>query len=305
MMKKALERREIPRMEESVSLLGFGALEIGRDWGLGNVEDRLKPEETQAEQVLNTVLDCGINLIDTASAYHRSEERIGKFISSRRNEYILASKCGEHSNEPHTYYDFSYQAVKESIDRSLQLLNTDVIDIMQIHFGPDPEKVIRDGETLAAMKDAQKEGKIRFLGASIDGDLATQLIESGEFDVMQLGYNLLDQTNEENIARCKEKGIGVFIRSGLGAGLLTSRVIPLLNEDLPHKEKILRLLELVNGDGHRLAALALHFLYKNPGISSVLIGTKQPDRIKQNIDLLEMEISDETLQKAAEIGKTA
>lgn len=300
-MKKALEKREIPRMGISVTFLGFGALEIGRDWGLGDRRERQKPDEKQAGKVLHTALDLGINLIDTASAYHRSEERIGKFLSSRRHEFILATKCGEHSNEPDTYYDFSYRAVKESIDRSLKRLQTDVIDIMQIHFGPNPEQVIEDGETLAAMKDAQKEGKIRYLGASIDGELATMLIESGDFDVMQLGYNLLNQKNEQNIALCLEKGIGVFIRSGLAAGLLSSRVLPHLNEEFAQKKKVLALLELVEGDGDKLTALALQFLYRNPGISSILVGTKKPERIQQNIYLLEREISDDLIQKALEI----
>ncbi|MBA4541996.1 aldo/keto reductase [Thermoactinomyces daqus] len=300
-MKRALEKREIPRIGAAVTFLGFGALEIGRDWGLGDGRERQKPDDRQAEKVLHAVLDAGINLIDTASAYHRSEERIVKFLSSRRHEFILATKCGEHSKEPDTYYDFSYRAVKESIDRSLKQLQTDVIDIMQIHFGPDPERVIDEGETLAAMKDAQREGKIRYLGASIDGELATRLIESGEFDVMQMGYNLLDQTNEKNIALCREKGIGVFIRSGLAAGLLSARVLPHLNEQFKHKKKVLALLELVGGNGDQLTALALQFLYRNPGISSILVGSKRPERIGQNIALLQQEISDHLLEKALEI----
>lgn len=300
-MKRALEKREIPRIGAAVTFLGFGALEIGRDWGLGDGRERQKPDDRQAEKVLHAVLDAGINLIDTASAYHRSEERIGKFLSSRRHEFILATKCGEHSKEPDTYYDFSYRAVKESIDRSLKQLQTDVIDIMQIHFGPDPERVIDEGETLAAMKDAQREGKIRYLGASIDGELATRLIESGEFDVMQMGYNLLDQTNEKNIALCREKGIGVFIRSGLAAGLLSARVLPHLNEQFKHKKKVLALLELVGGNGDQLTALALQFLYRNPGISSILVGSKRLERIGQNIALLQQEISDHLLEKALEI----
>ena len=94
-MNRALTKRYIPRMDTEVTFLGFGALEIGRNWGLG--DDKERPEEEVAGQVLNTVLDLGINLIDTASAYHRSEERIGKYVSGRRNEYVLATKCGEHS----------------------------------------------------------------------------------------------------------------------------------------------------------------------------------------------------------------
>lgn len=295
-MTRALEKRNIASMKEEVTFFGFGALSIGRDWGLA---DKERPDEKEAGKVLNSVLDLGINLVDTASAYHRSEERIGKSIASRRNEYVLASKCGEHNEEPATYYDFSYDAIKESIDRSLTLLKTDVIDLMQIHFGPDPEKVIADGETVRAMKDAQREGKIRYLGASIDGELAKQCILSGDFDVMQMEYHLLNQQNEENIKLCEEKGLGVLIRTGLGRGLLTSRA---LQAELK-PAKLEKMLELVNGDGDLLTTLALNFLYENKGISSVLIGTKNLEHFKKNIDLLEKEFDRELLEKAIQIGK--
>ena len=303
MIMKALEKRRIERANIDVTFLGFGALSIGRDWGFGTEEEKRRPAEEEAGQVLNAVLDLGVNLIDSARAYHRSEERIGKYISHRRNEFILATKCGEHSKEPSTYYDFSYNAIKESIDRSLRLLKTDVIDLMQIHFGPDPQKVIEDGETLAAMKDAQKEGKVRFLGASIDGELATRLIESGDFDVMQMEYHLLNQANKSNIDLAREKGVGVLIRTGIGRGLLTSKVLEMMDTEFPEKEKVQQLLKLVGNDGVQLHALALQFLYQEEGISSVLIGTRNPERFKQNMQLLEREIDQEMLRKAIAIGR--
>lgn len=295
-MKKAYEKRKIHTMNEDVTFVGFGALSIGRDWGLA---DKERPDENEAGIVLNSVLDLGINLVDTASAYHRSEERIGNSISNRRTEYILASKCGEHNDEPSTFYDFSYKAIKDSIDRSLTLLKTDVIDLMQIHFGPEPEKVIADGETVRAMKDAQKEGKIRYLGASIDGELAKQCILSGDFDVMQMEYHLLNQQNEDNIKLCEEKGLGVLIRTGLGRGLLTSRALQA--EFKP--AKLEQMLELVKNDGDLLSTLALNFLYENKGISSVLIGTKNLDHFRKNIELLEKEFDKELLAQAVTIGK--
>ncbi|PLR94182.1 aldo/keto reductase [Bacillus sp. T33-2] len=301
-MAKAFEKRNIKRMDEAVTFIGFGALSIGRDWGM-KVADTARPDEQEAGRVLNSVLDMGINLVDTASAYHRSEERIGKFISGRRNEYILASKCGEHNDEPATYYDFSYGAIKDSIDRSLKLLNTDVIDLMQIHFGLDPEKVISDGETVRAMKDAQREGKIRYLGASIDGELAKECIISGDFDVMQMEYHLLNQKNEENINLCKEKGIGVLIRTGLGRGLLTLRALLMPEDQLKQNSKLNEMLKLVDGDADLLTSLALNFLYKNEGISSVLIGTKNIENLKKNIALLESEVDPQLLKKVIEAGK--
>src|SRR5690348_13028834 len=119
-----LEKRKLGKTGANVTFIGFGALEIGRDWGIGDPSEKTRPEEEEAGKLLNSVLDLGINIIDSARAYHRSEERIGKFVAKRRAEYFLATKCGEHSTEPTTYYDFSYKAVKDSIDLSLKLLNT-------------------------------------------------------------------------------------------------------------------------------------------------------------------------------------
>lgn len=98
-----LERRRLGRTGLEVTRIGFGALEIGRDWGLGEGVARRRPEAEEAGRTLNGVLDLGINLIDTARAYHGSEERIGVFLAARRNEYVLATKAGEHSEEPRTY----------------------------------------------------------------------------------------------------------------------------------------------------------------------------------------------------------
>jgi len=303
-MLKGLERRRIPRMDTEVTFIGFGALEIGRNWGLGGADETRRPSDEEAGEVLRSVLDLGINLVDTASAYHRSEQRIGAYISGRRGEYVLASKCGEHNDEPGTFYDFSYAGISESIDRSLSLLKTDVIDLMQIHFGPDPEGTLDRGETVAAMKDAQSAGKIRFLGASIDGTLATRCINSGDFDVMQLGYSLIAQRNAENIRLAKDKGIGVLIRSGLAAGALTSRVIPhLAGGTRFDKQKVIKLLDLVGNDGDALTSLALNFLYANDGISSVLVGTKNVHHLKQNLDLLERPVAPAIMEQATAIGQ--
>ena len=289
-------------MDTSVTFLGFGALEIGRNWGMGS--DNQRPEEETAGKVLNTVLDLGINLIDSASAYHRSEERIGKFVSSRRNEYVLATKCGEHSAEPKTYYDFTYEGIAKSIDNSLKFLNTDVIDLLQIHFGPDPAGTLDKGETLRAMQDAQKAGKVKYLGASIDGEIAKRCILSGDFDVMQLGYNLFHQGNEENIRLCKERGMGVLIRSGLGNGLLTSRVKDNL-DNLRESDRIKaeKLLKLTDGNTDLLTALGLHFLYGNDGISSVIVGTKKPENVKKNFELLNTDLPAGLLDEAIKLMK--
>ena len=297
-----LGKRPLGKSEYRATFLGFGALEIGRNWGLGEGSERERPSQEVAGQVLNAVLDLGINLIDTASAYHASEERIGRYISGRRSEYILASKCGEHSREPDTYYDFSYQAIADSIDRSLELLQTDRIDLMQIHFGPDPAKVLDDGETVAAMKDAQRAGKVVLLGASTGGDIARRCIESGDFDVLQLGYSLLNRRDEELVNLCGERGIGVLIRGGLGAGRLTPRVVPHLPEmDADARDKIQALIDLLDGDADKLVALALRFLHRNPNVTSVLAGSKNAAHVRSNLEMLELELDETLVERAIQI----
>ncbi len=302
-MARGLERRPLGRTGLVSTFVGFGALEIGRDWGLGDAGERQRPEDAEAGRVLNSVLDLGVNLIDTAAAYHRSEERIGAHVSGRRSEYVLATKCGEHNREPDTFYDFSYGAIRRSIDESLVKLGTDVIDLMQIHFGPDPRRVLDDGETVAAMKDARVEGKIRFLGASTGGDIALRCIASGDFDVLQLEYSLTNRRDEGAVRLCGARGIGVLVRGGLAYGRLTPRVVRHL-ESLNERELAVTkaLLDLVGGDGRKLTALALQFLYRNPHVSSVLAGTKRAEHVEANLGLVELDLGAGTLEKAVRIA---
>jgi aryl-alcohol dehydrogenase-like predicted oxidoreductase len=291
----ALAKRLLGDTGLSATLLGLGALEIGRDWGVGT--DRSRPDEAGAAALLNSALDAGINLIDTAAAYHRSEERIGRHIATRRRQYILATKCGEHSTEPNTVYDYSYSAVADSIRRSLQALQSDTIDILQIHFGPDPHKVLDDGGCLRAMTEAREAGLVKFLGASCDGDVLQRCIDSGSFQIVQVGYSLLRQDEGGRISAARDKGIGVLVRSGLAGGWLTARA--LAASPLTWPPRLAKLLELVENDPRRLAALALHFLAAHPGVGSILYGTRHPAHLKNAIAALAVPVDGELLSRAA------
>lgn len=292
-----MEYRALGSTGFSTSFIGFGGLEIGRDWGLGGEIERRRPDEEEAKAVLEGVLELGINLIDTASAYHKSEERIGKFLWARRDKFFLATKCGEHNSEPSTYYDFSYDAVRGSIDRSLKLLRTEQIDLMQIHFGPDPWSVLEKGETIRAMKEAKEEGKISFLGASPPLELLDACIESGAFDCLQIAINLLDRRAEPAVEKCKEKGIGVLVRSGFAMGRLTPRV----REHFEENPKVETLLDLLAGDLNKLSALALGYLHSLAGVSTVLVGTKNLAHLREHISSLEEGFDNELIQQAKEV----
>lgn len=296
-----IQKRGLGRTGLQTTLIGFGALEIGRDWGVGSPQERRRPGEAEAGETLRCVLGLGVNLIDTASAYHRSEERVGKSLHERRNEFILATKCGEHNREPDTYYDFSYRAVRDSIGTSLRLLQTEVIDILQIHFGPDPDRVLDDGGCVRAMKEAKAAGRVKFLGASVNGTVLDRCIESGDFEVVQVGYSLLNQTDADRIARAGTLGIGVLVRSGLAGGWLTSRALGRLREERPAGVKLL--LDLCHGDAELVTALALHFIARNDSVSSILIGSKSCENVKNVIRLTASGVDPGLLEKAVNLTR--
>ncbi|HEX7573630.1 MAG TPA: aldo/keto reductase, partial [Bacteroidota bacterium] len=296
-----IPKRALGRTGLRTTLIGFGALEIGRDWGVGSPQERRRPDEAEAGDTLRCVLGLGVNLIDTASAYHRSEERVGKSVHDRRNEFILATKCGEHNKEPDTYYDFSYGAVRDSISTSFRLLQTNVIDILQIHFGPDPDKVLDDGGCVRAMKEAKASGSVRFLGASVNGTVLDRCIESGDFDVVQVGYSLLNQTEADRISKAKARGIGVLIRSGLAGGWLTSRALGRVRDERPAGVNLL--FDLCGGDAKLVTALALQFISRNDGVSSILIGSKSCENVSDAIRLAASAVDAGLLEKAAKLAR--
>ena len=154
---------------------------------------------------------------------------------------------------------------------------------------------------------ARAEGKIRFLGASTGGGIARRCIAprciaSGDFDVLQLDYSLTNRGDEGVVRLCGERGIGVLVRGGLAYGRLTTRVLPHL-ESLNEPERSLTkaLLDLVGGDGRKLTALALQFLYRNPHVTSVLAGTRRTEHVKANLNLVDLDLGPGTLEEAIRI----
>ncbi len=146
--------------------------------------------------LLNFLLDSGVNLIDTAASYRESEEVIGESISSRRDEFVLVSKCGS------TFDDlrgeaWSAQLIAATINRSLKRLNTDHLDVMMLHSCSI--EVLKKGEAIAALVNAKKAGKIRHAGYSGDNDAAQYAAAHPDIDVLQTSVNITDQWNIERV----------------------------------------------------------------------------------------------------------
>lgn len=289
-------RRKLGNTGLEVSEIGFGALEIGRDWAPDVNENCTHCSEDEASRVLNGLLDAGINFIDTAPAYWMSEEFIGKSISHRRSEFILATKVGERWEPGNSIYDYSRGASLRFINESLQKLKTDYIDLLQIHSAS--MEVLERGETWQAMDDARRAGKVRHIGMTGGVDECVRALEIGGYETVQFPYNLLNiQAETRLLPLARDKNAGCIIMRGLAGGKLTPKFERLQDEEL--KAAIRNFTSLCGGEGepYDLVQLALGYILAQPEISSVIVGTRNLETVHSNIAATTAPLSPETIER--------
>ncbi len=192
-------KKRLGRTGMEVTQLGYGSMGFRgpRTWGVRVVSDEA------ADQFLNAVLDAGINFIDTSPDYGLSEQRIGQFISARRDEFYLATKCGcvytQHDDHLEIDHQWDKDVIERNLETSLKRLRTDTIDLLQFHGG-DAQTLQRQGliELLAGFRD---QGLIRFIGVSSKLPELPALIELDVFDTFQIPYSCLAPEHHELIMR--------------------------------------------------------------------------------------------------------
>ncbi len=193
-----MEQREFGNTGIKVSVLGFGAGHIGSE----------HLPEKEVESLLNQVLDAGITLIDTARAYGLSEQRIGKYLSRRRKEFILSTKVGYGIDG---YEDWTYDCVRAGIDEALRLLQTDYIDIVHLHSCP--LGTLQWDEPLRALEEGVHDHKVLVAAYSGENEALEWAVESGRFGSVEHSINICDQRAIDNILEAaKAKGLGVIAK---------------------------------------------------------------------------------------------
>src|SRR5215217_6471225 len=277
-MSTALQTSVLGRTGLNVTRLSFGAMEIRgpRIWGGRPVT------EEQAETILNTVLDQGINFIDTANDYGRSEEFIGKYISHRRGEYFLATKCGctvvrQDENTDDTPHVWTRDNLFRGLNESLQRMKTDMIDIMQLHNPPVGET--EKNHLVDALKDMQAQGEVRFIAISTTLPHLPVYLDWGVFDTFQIPYSALERDHEEWISRSAEAGIGTIIRGGVARGEVG---VGLGNEERWKKFEDAKLDEFLD-PGESRTAFLLRFTLSHPNVDTIIEGTLYPEHLQENL----------------------
>ena len=269
-----MQYRRLGRTELEVSELGFGAWHIG--W--------TPPEEgDEVGRLLNRALDAGVNFIDSSAAYRWSEELIAKYIGHRQDEFYFATKCGswrvqQPDGEWVQTLDYSAKAIEPQIDRSLQRLKTDCIDIMQLHSPNYDDVAFGDG--LEGLKKAQKAGKVRFISLSADGEAARKAIEIGEYDTLQLTYNVLQQEPAEVIAAAREKDMGIIIKGPIANAIYEESHPNESNAKAWYNARKILAPEVI-GDMSRVEA-SLRWLLCDADVHTAIVGTTNIDHFEDN-----------------------
>jgi len=242
--------RRLGRTGLLVPPLGFGAFKIGRNQGIKYPQGYDLPDDAAVERLLNGVHDLGCTLIDTAPAYGLSEERIGRAIGHRRGEFVLSTKVGETFAEGKSTFDFTRAGVEASLQRSLDRLRTDVLDIVFVHSNGDDERILRETDVVAVLTEWKQSGRIRAIGLS-GKTVSGARTAMAWADVLMVEYHLEDRSHADVITEASQRGIGVFVKKGLASG------------KLPPED-------------------ALRFVLSHPGVTSVIVGGLNLDHFAAN-----------------------
>lgn len=322
-----MKHKHLGKSDIKVSPIAFGAWAIG-GWMWGGAE------ETAAVRAIRTAFDLGITTIDTAPVYGfgKSEELVGRAMEGvARDKYQILTKFGmnwetpegefyfdskDNDGNPIKIYKFaSRKQIYKEIEDSLKRLKTDYVDLLQIHW---PDNTTPISETMSALKDLIKEGKIRAAGvcnysaAQVEEALKTLDIVSN-----QVPYSMINRGIEADVVpQALDKGLSIIPYSPLQRGLLTGKIKPghkfndgdtregnrfYTPESIDRTNKLLEKIRPI-ADGHNasLAQLVLNWTTRQPAMDCVLAGARNEQQVQDNVKALSFELSPEELQQIAQ-----
>ena len=304
-----MQYRPLGRTGINVSSYCLGAMMFGK---LAN------PDHDECARMIYTALDAGINFVDTADVYSRgeSEEIVGKALRGRRDGVVLATKAFWPMSDDPNHRGSSRRWLTRAIEDSLRRLQTDYIDLYQVHR-PAPDTDIE--ETLSVLTDLMRAGKVRAIGAStfpaadiLDAQWIAERRNLARFRTEQPPYSMLNRAIERDVLpTCQRFGMGVLTWSPLAKGMLTGRYrkgektpnslrakfLPRAMSDAASLDKVEQLIPVAESAGISLMHMALAFVVAHPAVTSAIIGPRTPEHLQSYIAGAEVTLSDDVLDQ--------
>lgn len=269
-----MEKRKYGKTDMEVSVLGFGGSEIGSG-----------VSESDVKLLLNSALDAGLNVIDTAECYGKSEELIGNTLAHRRDDYYLFTKCGHAADFDAP--DWDPVMLEQSIDRSLKRLKTDYVDVIHLHSCS--EEVLRRGEVIEVLQRAKQAGKTRYIGYSGDHTNALYAINTGVFDSLETSVNIADQEAIAlTIPEARKQGMGIVAKRPIANAAWTFETVGAQEYPFVYWNRLrdLNYGFLQDEEVQKSIERALRFTLSIEGIDTAIVGTTKPSRWTENAALL-------------------
>ncbi|MET7993022.1 aldo/keto reductase [Amycolatopsis sp. NPDC005232] len=310
-----MKRRILGGTGISVSEYALGTMMFG---AMGNTD------HDESVRMIHAAIDAGINFLDTADVYStgESEEIVGKALAGRREGVVLATKFGLPMGEDPNQRGGSPRWVKRALENSLRRLGTDYVDLYQLHR-PDPGTDI--DETLGALSDLVREGKVRAIGSSffspeetVEAQWTAERHGHYRFRTEQPPYSILTRGIEQRVLPTAQRyGMGVLTFGPLNSGWLSGRADPTAGHrnagrgaqmfDLSRPgvqakaDAVAELTKLAADTGISVPHLAIAFVRAHPAVTSVLIGPRRPEHLTDLLAGADVELSDDVLDRIDEI----
>ncbi len=274
-----LKKRKLGNSDLWVTELGLGCMSIGT-------------EEKAAREIIETALDEGINYFDTADLYDfgENEKIVGSALKEVREKVIIATKVGNRWKPDKTgwSWDPSKTYIKEAVKQSLKRLNTDYIDLYQLHGGTIEDDI---DDVIEAFEELQAEGFIRYYGiSSIRPNVIREYVKKSNLVSVMMQYSILDRRPEEEALPLLHKhGIGAVTRGPLAKGLLSDKLLEKVTAKGYQDYSQIELLEVLPALKDKLAEhrsfteIALHYNLGHPAVASVVAGASNPDQVRSNV----------------------
>jgi aryl-alcohol dehydrogenase-like predicted oxidoreductase len=305
-----MQYRTLGRTGIKVSPYALGALALGTS--IGN------PDHDDSARIIHKALDAGINFIDTADVYGESEVAMGKALKGRRDRVVLATKFSRPIGDDPNHQGASRRWIMTAVENSLRRLQTDYIDLYQVHR-PDPSTDIE--ETLSALSDLIHSGKVRAVGTSampasdiIEAQWVAERRGLERFRTDQPPYSILSRGIEREVLPIAQRyGMGILVWGPLGQGMLTGRVRKGQQTDLRRAhifrhlnderriDAVEQLIPLAEKAGLPMTHLALAFAIAHPGVTSAIIGPHTMEQLDDLLASADVTLTDDILDQIDEI----